>query len=495
MVAEYHNQSKLRFWCQMVLPLVYDDSLSYMELLNKVVSYLNNCIQDVGNCETNIESLLEAFVNLQDYVNEIVEDVGSIIEEKIDEMIESGEFGEILADALATVVAPEYETTESYIPLNYVIKDGQLYCCTANTTGEWDSTKWRETTVGDELNTLMQKVYSLNAGQVSYSGNATYDSGTVGKELKDLHGAVNNEKDELNAIQNNIIIEQGGIADSTGKDAENEARLRTKGFLPPHFTIIVAQPTTYDIRVKGTYYYDENDNFVQYLERNSYRVTVDESTNPNKYKVRLSFWANDREQAITPSDLILSNYQVEDGIQGQIVELNGAINSNESAMAIVANGDTHPAIAENQMVYIKNHSTLAEGLYRANTNIPLNGALSGNVTSISGSGGGLNNLNAANMDAGISTYTQALLNKYMGANRYDITNLETFDASIDSGTVSFVRNRTGYPTSNYNYSPGIYFKPTETESLWVMFGRNTNDIVLKIKNTTWESGWHYISST
>lgn len=186
MVAEYHNQSKLRFWCQMVLPLVYDDSLSYMELLNKVVSYLNNCIQDVGNCETNIESLLEAFVNLQDYVNEISEDITPIIEEKLDEMIESGEFGEILADVLATVVAPEYDSTESYVPLNYAIKDGTLYCCTGNTTGEWDSTKWRETTVGDELNTLMQRVFALNAGQVSFDESATYSSGTVGNKLKNL---------------------------------------------------------------------------------------------------------------------------------------------------------------------------------------------------------------------------------------------------------------------------------------------------------------------
>lgn len=195
MVAEYHNQSKLRFWCQMVLPLVYDDSLSYMELLNKVVTYLNNCIQDVGNCETNIESLLEAFVNLQDYVNEIAEDISPLIEEKLDEMIESGEFGEILADALATVVAPEYDSSESYVPLNYAIKDGQLYCCTTNTTGDWDSTKWRETTIGDELNTLMQRVFALNAGQISYDSTETYNDETVGKELNNLNGAITQKAD------------------------------------------------------------------------------------------------------------------------------------------------------------------------------------------------------------------------------------------------------------------------------------------------------------
>lgn len=34
-----------RFWCQKVLPLVYDDSLSYYEILCKVVKYINELIE------------------------------------------------------------------------------------------------------------------------------------------------------------------------------------------------------------------------------------------------------------------------------------------------------------------------------------------------------------------------------------------------------------------------------------------------------------------
>lgn len=41
--------STFRFWCQKVLPLVYDESLSYYELLCKVVDYLNKLID--GNNE------------------------------------------------------------------------------------------------------------------------------------------------------------------------------------------------------------------------------------------------------------------------------------------------------------------------------------------------------------------------------------------------------------------------------------------------------------
>lgn len=38
------NVRPLRYWVQKILPLVYDDSLSYYELLNKVVYKLNECI-------------------------------------------------------------------------------------------------------------------------------------------------------------------------------------------------------------------------------------------------------------------------------------------------------------------------------------------------------------------------------------------------------------------------------------------------------------------
>ena len=34
------------YWCQKVLPLVYDDSLSYYEILCKIVEYVNKMIEE-----------------------------------------------------------------------------------------------------------------------------------------------------------------------------------------------------------------------------------------------------------------------------------------------------------------------------------------------------------------------------------------------------------------------------------------------------------------
>ena len=41
----YTEPSTFRFWCQKVLPTVYDDSLSFYELLGKIVEYLNSLIE------------------------------------------------------------------------------------------------------------------------------------------------------------------------------------------------------------------------------------------------------------------------------------------------------------------------------------------------------------------------------------------------------------------------------------------------------------------
>lgn len=81
----------IRFWVQTVLPLVYDDSLSYYELLNKVVAKLNEVVDSQNNLNeyfgTNFESVvkeeIDKLVNDGSIVSKInngifVEDYGAI---------------------------------------------------------------------------------------------------------------------------------------------------------------------------------------------------------------------------------------------------------------------------------------------------------------------------------------------------------------------------------------------------------------------------------
>lgn len=102
----YSGQGAFRYWCQKVLPLVYDDSLSYYELLNKIVVYLNNTIEDVSKAEGNIDSLLTAYTQLQNYVNNYFDnlDVQEEINNKLDAMAESGELSALLEPFIPNLV-------------------------------------------------------------------------------------------------------------------------------------------------------------------------------------------------------------------------------------------------------------------------------------------------------------------------------------------------------------------------------------------------------
>lgn len=71
----YTGQGAFRFWCQTALPLVYDDSLSYYELLNKVVVYLNNVIKDVSATEENVQLMYDTYILLQDNVKHNFEEL------------------------------------------------------------------------------------------------------------------------------------------------------------------------------------------------------------------------------------------------------------------------------------------------------------------------------------------------------------------------------------------------------------------------------------
>lgn len=64
-----NNLKYFRMWCQKVLPLVYDDSLSYYEVLCKVVTYLNNVIEGTNGVIDDVEELKNDLGVVQNWIN------------------------------------------------------------------------------------------------------------------------------------------------------------------------------------------------------------------------------------------------------------------------------------------------------------------------------------------------------------------------------------------------------------------------------------------
>lgn len=118
-LGDYKDLQPFRFWCQKVLPLVYDDSLSYYELLCKVVDYLNKTMEDVGTLEGDVTNLHKAYEQLQDYVNNYFNtlDVQEEINNKLDMMANNGTLN-ILLQMHARMVLPSNDVSGKTDTLN-----------------------------------------------------------------------------------------------------------------------------------------------------------------------------------------------------------------------------------------------------------------------------------------------------------------------------------------------------------------------------------------
>ena len=81
-MAEFIKNRPFRFWCQKVLPLVYDDSLSYYELLCKVVCKLNELAENQNNLSDEIKQVA---ADLDDFKNQ----VPGMIEAKVQEWLDN----------------------------------------------------------------------------------------------------------------------------------------------------------------------------------------------------------------------------------------------------------------------------------------------------------------------------------------------------------------------------------------------------------------------
>lgn len=68
-LKKYDGIPYLRFWCQKVLPAVYDQSLSYYEVLCKLAAFLNKMLEELEKMQDNIDALHKAYKDLQDWVN------------------------------------------------------------------------------------------------------------------------------------------------------------------------------------------------------------------------------------------------------------------------------------------------------------------------------------------------------------------------------------------------------------------------------------------
>lgn len=106
-----------------------------------------------------------------------------------------------LAGAISSISASPYSTQHSYHVGDYAMYDYKLYRCISDTSGAWDSTKWEEVKVTDELQ-------ELDENKADTDG--FYDELFAGNLVTDMHTADNTaylyrQSPSASSVSQNIV--------------------------------------------------------------------------------------------------------------------------------------------------------------------------------------------------------------------------------------------------------------------------------------------------
>ena len=104
---EFKNIQPFRFWCQKVLPLVYDDSLSYYELLCKVIVKLNEIVESQNSTKAAVAETVQKLETLRQQVETMQTQFPEKVKEIIDQYVVdkglvtsvNGKHGEVVLSA------------------------------------------------------------------------------------------------------------------------------------------------------------------------------------------------------------------------------------------------------------------------------------------------------------------------------------------------------------------------------------------------------------
>lgn len=111
------------YWCQKVLPLVYDDSLSYYEVLCKVVDYINKIIGDSNSVLSEIDELKAELKTVENWINNFnVDYLEELVRVAISNSIKTVSFG-LSSEGYFMAIVPE-----SWKDIKFdTIQSGELY--------------------------------------------------------------------------------------------------------------------------------------------------------------------------------------------------------------------------------------------------------------------------------------------------------------------------------------------------------------------------------
>lgn len=176
MSTAVENVTKLRFWCQKVLPLVYDDSLSYYEVLCKTVTKINelrdaveNDVERLDAKDEELDGKITAVQNEIDTFEQSVIDAFNQYKEETDKNF--AQLKQELTDAYDELEA-SFKKQFADMQADFTKQFGQLYNTITQVKDEVDAEmkliEQKISQMRDEIQSIRELTRLLNSQTVAY---------------------------------------------------------------------------------------------------------------------------------------------------------------------------------------------------------------------------------------------------------------------------------------------------------------------------------------
>ena len=249
-----------RFWCQKVLPLVYDDSLSYYEILCKVVDYLNKTMENVNKLSENFDELQSAFNTLKKYVEEYFDnlDIQEEINKKLDEMATDGTLLSLFSKYMVYSVNNVEELKKTNLVNGSRVKTLGYYTINDGGGADYYISNVKPTNYYEKLNNGNYAILNKNANNVRQFG-AYGDS--VHDDTISIQTCIN-ERDSIlidngsYLISNTIYLKNG----QTITGSSSELWDNTKTVILSEITSNKPAITTSEVKNNALDYYNKSNN-------------------------------------------------------------------------------------------------------------------------------------------------------------------------------------------------------------------------------------------
>ena len=345
------SMRNFRFWCQKVLPLVYDDSISYYEVLGKMVVYLNQVIDNVNADIDNVNTLKEAFIELQEYVAEAIQYDISDLEEAVASAIHSAEMASESA-TLASGSATSAQESASSALESAQQASGSAINASNSAINAIEAQQQASGYASDANNSALNAANSaLNAVAMATQAN-NYAKEAEGLTVGKQNGAdVSSDSPYYHNNAKYYKEEAEDSADSADhfKDEANESALKAEGNA-------VGKQNGVDVDSSSPYYHNNAKYYAEQAgQASGLSVSLDSLTNVDiqnptdgqalVYDSETEKWINSDDATGVTSLDALTDTDIQNPASGQVLMYNGTEweNSAEKEVAISQNPPSDPA--------------------------------------------------------------------------------------------------------------------------------------------------------